>query len=63
MYARLNAMVVVEDKMQDLDDELEGETCIVEGDPLALDLFGDHATYLVTARKATDLYLLNNKYF
>ena len=55
MYARLYVMVVVEDKMQDLDDELVAETYIVEGDPLALDSFDDHATYLVIDRECVDL--------
>ena len=46
MYARLNVMEEVQalDKMQDQDDEQAVETCIVEDDPLAPDLFDGRAT-------------------
>ena len=45
MHAQLNVMREVEDMKQDLDDELEEETYIVEDGLLALDWFDDHATF------------------
>ena len=55
MCARLYVMVAAEDRMQDLHDELVAGTYIVEGDPLALDSLGAHATYLFIDREYLDL--------
>ena len=55
-------MKEVEDMKPGLGDEQGAETCTVEDDLLALDWFGDHATWLLQNTTRFEIYAHKKEY-